>query len=118
MECDRRGAQTRGFTARLAPPLPRKIAIEIRAMSRGMPRPGVDRMTTKLSDDCFVHDMKRLRHGEALAILKQRLVPVAGKETVPLAQAAGRILAEPAVASRPVPALTNAAVDGYSFAAR
>jgi molybdopterin molybdotransferase len=75
-------------------------------------------MTTKLSDDCFVHDKKRLRHAEALAILKQRLAPVAGRETVPLAEAAGRILAEPAVASRPVPAHTNAAVDGYSFAAR
>jgi molybdopterin molybdotransferase len=43
---------------------------------------------------------------------------VAGIETVDLAEAAGRILAEPAVASRPVPAHTNAAVDGYSFAAR
>ena len=75
-------------------------------------------MTTKLSDDCFVHDKQRLRHGEALAILKQRLSPVAGTETVPLAEAAGRILAEPAVAPRPVPAHTNAAVDGYSVAAR
>ncbi|MFZ1106406.1 MAG: molybdopterin molybdenumtransferase MoeA, partial [Hyphomicrobiaceae bacterium] len=74
-------------------------------------------MTNKLSDDCFAHDKKRLRHGEALAILKQRVVPVAGRETVPLAEAAGRILAEPAVAPRPVPAHTNAAVDGYSFAA-
>jgi molybdopterin molybdotransferase len=74
-------------------------------------------MTSKLIDDCFVHDRKRLRHGEALAILKQRIKPVAGTETVPLAEVAGRILAEPAVAPRPVPAHTNAAVDGYSFAA-
>jgi molybdopterin molybdotransferase len=74
-------------------------------------------MTNKLLDDCFAHDRKRLRHAEALAILKQRVAPVAPKETVPLAEAAGRILAEPAVAPRPVPAHTNAAVDGYSFAA-
>lgn len=74
-------------------------------------------MTQKLIDDCFVHDKKRLRHDEALAILKQRVGPVAAKETVPLADAAGRILAERAVAPRPVPAHTNAAVDGYSFAA-
>jgi molybdopterin molybdotransferase len=71
----------------------------------------------KLIDDCFAHDKKRLRHDEALAILKGRVAPVTGKETVPLAEAAGRVLAEPAVAPRPVPAHTNAAVDGYSFAA-
>ncbi len=74
-------------------------------------------MTSKLLDDCFAHDKRRLRHGEALAILKQRVEPVAARETVPLAEAAGRILAEPAVAPRPVPAHTNAAVDGYAFAA-
>jgi molybdopterin molybdotransferase len=72
---------------------------------------------SKLLDDCFAHDKKRLRHGEALAILKSRVAPVAGKEIVPLAAAAGRILAEAAVAPRSVPAHTNAAVDGYSFAA-
>jgi molybdopterin molybdotransferase len=74
-------------------------------------------MTSKLLDDCFAHDKRRLRHAEALAILKQRVAPVAGREAVALADAAGRILAEPAVAPRPVPAHTNAAVDGYSFAA-
>ena len=74
-------------------------------------------MTNKLIDDCFVHDKRRLRHAEALAILKQRIAPVAGMETVPLTESAGRILAEPAVAPRPVPAHTNAAVDGYAFAA-
>jgi molybdopterin molybdotransferase len=74
-------------------------------------------MTNKLLDDCFGHDRKRLRHGEALAILKQRVGPVTGTERVPLAEAAGRILAETSVAPRPVPAHTNAAVDGYSFAA-
>jgi molybdopterin molybdotransferase len=72
---------------------------------------------SKLLDDCFLHDKDRLRHGEALAILKSRIRPVVATERVKLADAAGRILAEPAIAARPVPAHTNAAVDGYSFAA-
>ena len=74
-------------------------------------------MTSKLLDDCFVHDKKRLSHDEALAILKSRITTVVGRDTVALAGAAGRILAEPAVAPLPVPAHTNAAVDGYAFAA-
>jgi molybdopterin molybdotransferase len=73
-------------------------------------------MNRKLIDDCFAHPGKRLRHEEALAILKERVGPVAARERVALAEAAGRILAAPAVARRPVPAHTNAAVDGYSFA--
>jgi molybdopterin molybdotransferase len=72
---------------------------------------------SKLLDDCFLHDKDRLRHGEALAILKARIRPVVGTEDVALADAAGRVLAAPATAPRPVPAHTNAAVDGYSFAA-
>jgi molybdopterin molybdotransferase len=72
---------------------------------------------SKLLDDCFLHDKARLRHGEALAILKSRIRPVVATETVKLADATGRILSAPATAVRPVPAHTNAAVDGYSFAA-
>ena len=71
----------------------------------------------KLLDDCFAHDRRRLLHAEALAILKERVRTVVGVERVPLVEAAGRILAAAAVAPRPVPAHTNAAVDGYSFAA-
>src|SRR5436190_4840873 len=71
----------------------------------------------KLLDDCFAHDRKRLRHAEALAILQERVRPVVGVERVALSDAAGRILATAAIAPRPVPAHTNAAVDGYSFAA-
>jgi molybdopterin molybdotransferase len=63
-----------------------------------------------------VHDRDRLRHADALAILKARIRPVVGSERVALALAHGRVLAEPAVARAPVPAHTNAAVDGYSFA--
>jgi molybdopterin molybdotransferase len=74
-------------------------------------------MTGKLLDDCFAHDTRRLTHAEALAILQARIAPVAPVEGVALGAAAGRILAASAVAPRPVPAHTNAAVDGYSFAA-
>lgn len=73
-------------------------------------------MTAKLLDDCFLHDKDRLTHAEALAILTSRLRPVAGLETVPLFQASRRILAEPVIAPRDIPAHTNAAVDGYAFA--
>jgi molybdopterin molybdotransferase len=76
-----------------------------------------DANTGKLLDDCFAHDRPRLRHDEALRILKERVVPVAVPESVRLAEAADRILAAAAVAPRPVPAHTNAAVDGFSFAA-
>jgi molybdopterin molybdotransferase len=74
-------------------------------------------MTRHLLDDCFLHDRDRMRHDEALALLKSRLVPVAGIERLALAEALGRVLAEAAVARSPVPAHTNAAVDGYSFRA-
>src|SRR5262245_58656962 len=74
-------------------------------------------MTNKLNDDCFVPDKPRLRHAEALAILKQRIAPVVAVERVDRAKAAGRILAQSVVATRPVPAYTNSAVDGFSFAA-
>jgi molybdopterin molybdotransferase len=68
-------------------------------------------------DDCFAHDKKRLRHEDALSILRQRIVPVAGTQRLALAEAAGRILAVPTAARHDVPAHTNAAVDGFSFAA-
>jgi molybdopterin molybdotransferase len=73
-------------------------------------------MTGKsLLDDCFLHDKDRLRHAEALAILKERLVPVAGTEEVRLEDACGRILAEDITAPRDVPQADNSAVDGYAF---
>ncbi len=70
----------------------------------------------RLQDDCFVTDRDRLRHDEAIAILRERVATVVGTETVALAEASGRILAAPIVSPRPVPADDNAAVDGYAFA--
>ncbi len=71
----------------------------------------------KLLDDCFLHDGRRLRHAEALALLAARVGPVTDAEPVALAAAAGRVLAETVIAAQNVPAHTNAAVDGYAFAA-
>ena len=72
--------------------------------------------THKLLDDCFAHDKPRLRHEEALSILKQRIAPIAGVENVALVETTGRILSTDIAAPHPVPAHTNAAVDGFSFA--
>ncbi|MEZ5870411.1 MAG: molybdopterin molybdotransferase MoeA [Nitratireductor sp.] len=72
----------------------------------------------KLLDDCFLHDTERLRHAEALAILRERLVPLAQVETVPLTNASGRISAEPLFARNDIPGYDNSAVDGYAFASR
>lgn len=73
-------------------------------------------MTRKLIDDCFLTDKERLKHDDAIALITSRLTRVAEPETVVLAHAAGRVLAHDVIAPRPVPAFTNAAVDGYAFA--
>ena len=73
-------------------------------------------MSKKLLDDCFLHDRDRMRHADALALLESRITPTAGHETILLADAHGRILAENVTALLPVPAHRNAAVDGFAFA--
>ncbi|MGE0854477.1 MAG: molybdopterin molybdotransferase MoeA, partial [Hyphomicrobiaceae bacterium] len=72
--------------------------------------------TRKLLDDCFLHDRDRLKHAEAVALLRERITPLTGTESVALEAANGRVLAEDAVAERPVPAHTNSAVDGFGLA--
>jgi len=69
----------------------------------------------RLIDDCFVHDKDRLRHDDALALIRSRVGPVKDTETVRLEDAAGRILAEPVSSSLTVPPNDNSAVDGYAF---
>jgi len=70
----------------------------------------------RLLDDCFLHDRDRLRHEEAVALIFERLTSVTEPEEVAVDGALGRILAEPVIAPRNVPAFTNAAVDGYAVA--
>lgn len=69
----------------------------------------------RLLDDCFLHDKDRLTHAQALALLQDRLSPIADVEEVPLADAHRRIAAETVVAPRNVPAFDNAAVDGFAL---
>ena len=72
----------------------------------------------KLADDCFFHDRDRLRHDEAIALLRERLGCIVETEQVPLLHANGRVLGEDLRAPRDIPAFDNAAVDGYAFAHR
>lgn len=53
---------------------------------------------------------------EALALLRDRLDVVVGRETLPLGQAQGRVLACDVLARRSNPPQPNTAVDGYGFA--
>lgn len=69
-----------------------------------------------LLDDCFLHDTERMRHGEALALLKSRLSPIASARMVGLAAAHGKFAAAAVAATIAVPGSDNAAVDGYAFA--
>lgn len=68
----------------------------------------------QLSDDCFAFGGRLTPVDEALAELDRRLVTVAGSETLPLAEAAGRFLASDLIAGRSVPPHNNSAVDGYA----
>ncbi len=68
------------------------------------------------ADDCFAFQTRRLRHEEAIAQLQALVAPLAERETVSVFDASGRVCAEAVTAPRPIPAHTNAAVDGYAFA--
>ncbi len=71
-----------------------------------------------LRNDCFAlpAGVNWTPVDEALALLRDRLRPVTGAETAPLAQSMGRVLAEDVVAQRSNPPQPNTAVDGYGFA--
>ena len=71
-----------------------------------------------LKDDCFAlpAGVEWTPVDAALDLLRQRLTPVTGSETVCLDDALGRTLAAPVVARRANPPLPNSAVDGYGFA--
>ncbi|MBT6137574.1 MAG: molybdopterin molybdotransferase MoeA [Rhodospirillaceae bacterium] len=69
---------------------------------------------TQLSDDCFEFGGEMLPVAEALARLEPMLAPVVEAESVHLAQALGRILAEDLVSTEAVPPHDNSAVDGYA----
>lgn len=68
----------------------------------------------QLSDDCFAHDGRLMRVGEARDLLDRVLTAVSETERVPLHGALGRILREDIVAGAHVPPHENSAVDGYA----
>jgi molybdopterin molybdotransferase len=69
----------------------------------------------QLSDDCFAFGGELLGVDAALALIAERITPVVEAETVPLAKAAGRILAADLIAQMDVPPYANSAVDGYAL---
>src|SRR3984893_19488845 len=70
----------------------------------------------QLSNDCFALGGGLLTVAAALAEIEARITPVVGRETVPLAAAAGRILARDVIATINLPPHANSAVDGYAVA--
>jgi molybdopterin molybdotransferase len=71
----------------------------------------------QLSDDCFAFDGPLLPVDDAERLITERVAPVDGYETVPLREAAGRVLVEDVVAPVNVPPFDNSAVDGYAVRA-
>jgi len=71
----------------------------------------------QLSDDCFAFNGPLLPVDDAERLITERVAPVEGYETVPLREAAGRVLVEDVVAPVNVPPFDNSAVDGYAVRA-
>jgi molybdopterin molybdotransferase len=71
----------------------------------------------QLSDDCFAFNGPLLPVADAERLLSERVVPVSGRESVPLRQAIGRVLAADIVAPVDLPPFDNSAVDGYAVRA-
>jgi molybdopterin molybdotransferase len=68
----------------------------------------------QLSDDCFAFNGPLLPVAEAERLIGERLEPVEGRESVPLREGLGRVLAENIVAPINVPPFDNSAVDGFA----
>jgi len=119
------GLSARGGLAPLfAPDAPREVLAEEgwilgagheTALRAALPA-GVD--PPRLRDDCFAmpQGVDWVPVDDALARLRADLRPVTGVQDVPLAQAAGRVLAADVTARRSNPPAPNSAVDGYGFA--
>lgn len=80
-------------------------------------RAGAPGAPPPLRDDCFAlpPGVDWTPVEVAMARLREVLRPVVGHETVPLEQAAGRVLAGDVTAARANPPAANSAVDGYGF---
>jgi molybdopterin molybdotransferase len=72
----------------------------------------------QLSDDCFASNGPMMSVDEAVRLIAARVTAIADIETVALAEADGRILANEILAPLPLPLFTNSAVDGYAVASQ
>jgi molybdopterin molybdotransferase len=72
----------------------------------------------QLSDDCFAASGPMMSVDEAVRLIATRVTAIPDIETVTLAEADGRILADEILAPLPLPPFTNSAVDGYAVASR
>ncbi|MCA1456553.1 molybdopterin molybdotransferase MoeA [Bradyrhizobium sp. BRP22] len=72
----------------------------------------------QLSDDCFAFGGPMMSVDEAVGLIATRVTAIADLETIALAEADGRILANDILAPLPLPPFTNSAVDGYAVASR
>jgi len=72
----------------------------------------------QLSDDCFAFGGPMMPVDEAVRLIAARVTAVREVETVALADADGRVLADNVLAPLPLPPFTNSAVDGYAVSSR
>src|SRR5918912_735286 len=68
----------------------------------------------QLSDDCFAFGGPLLSVDDVERLMFERVQPVAEHQTVRLAEASGRVLAEDLIAPIDLPPFDNSAVDGYA----
>ncbi|MFI4994829.1 MAG: gephyrin-like molybdotransferase Glp [Hyphomicrobiales bacterium] len=68
----------------------------------------------QLTDDCFAFGGELMPVDAALALIAERITPVAGVETVKLAKADGRVVAADIASPLALPPFDNSAVDGYA----
>jgi molybdopterin molybdotransferase len=68
----------------------------------------------QLSDDCFAFGGTLLPVAEMERLIAERVVPVTETETVALAAARGRVVAQDVLAPIDLPPFDNSAVDGFA----
>jgi molybdopterin molybdotransferase len=68
----------------------------------------------QLTDDCFAFSGPLLPLAQMERLIEERVTPLATRVRVPLAQAAGRVLAEDLLAPLALPPFDNSAVDGFA----
>ncbi|HKA74214.1 MAG TPA: gephyrin-like molybdotransferase Glp [Xanthobacteraceae bacterium] len=68
----------------------------------------------QLSDDCFAFSGPLMPVDEVERLVRERLTPAAESETIALARACGRVIADDVVAGLDLPPFDNSAVDGFA----